>query len=74
MGGIEGLGKVSVTFQDLPEDRGEFGTILDNFLQDLDWHQILQDAQFWTQDFSIYLHGQNTSVLAIADCLHDVLH
>lgn len=69
-----GLGVGSVTFQDLPEDRGEFGTILGNLLQDLDWHQILQDAQFWTEDLSVYLLGQNTSVLVIADCLHDVLH
>ena len=42
-----GVDDSRVSFPDLPLDRAEFSNMLMGLLQDLDWHQILEDAKFW---------------------------
>ena len=66
-------GDNTVQFTDLRGDRGEMSDMLGHLLQDLDWGQILEDANFWASSRSQGELAQSTSVLLIADSLHDVL-
>ena len=68
-----GVDDSRVSFPDLPWDRAEFSEMLMGLLQDLDWHQILEDANFWVNQRTVSEMAQSTSILAVADSLHDVL-
>ena len=68
-----GVDDSRVSFPYLPLDRAEFSNMLMGLLQDLDWHQILEDAKFWVTQRTVSEMAQSTSILAVADSLHGVL-
>ena len=63
----------TIEFRDLPGDRSKVTEMLSNLLQDLDWVQILEDATFWVEHRSQHELAQSTSVLKIADSLHEAM-
>lgn len=70
---IKREGDDKIEFRDLPGDRSHLSDMLGHLLKDFDWNQILEDATFWITSRSQSELAQSTSVLRIADSLHEAL-